>query len=484
MSSEAKTPTRARRALAPIGWLALGATLATFTFYILLAGDHPDLQPWHRVKLESEFRAGDDDIRTLEDYLELEERLFDELQRALAKGEESAGPFSRFHPESPTNPHHFEPNYNRTFELTPPRIQGGALLLHGLTDTPYSVRSTAEILERQGYYCLALRIPGHGTAPGSLTKATWRDWRAAVALAVRAVEQRLEPSQPLILVGYSNGAALALDHVLGALESEAEPVADKLVFLSPAFAVSRLAALARWQGAMSHLPGLHKLAWNSVLEEHDPYKYNSFALNGGRQIHELTSGVERRLQRLVEANRAADLPQILTIQSVVDATVPPVASLNRLYSRLEETGSELVLFDVNRASESQAFLRGSVDALLRQATPGEPHPFDVTLVTNRDESSRQLHALTRKAGSRARTSEALELEWPQGVYSLSHVAIPFPPDDPVYGRTRSSFPFPFGRLEPRGERGALILPMDLLMRLRFNPFFSYQERRIVEFVTP
>lgn len=31
-------------------------------------------------------------------------------------------------------------------------------------------------------------------------------------------------------------------------------------------------------------------------------------------------------------------------------------------------------------------------------------------------------------------THALGLEWPAGVLSLSHVALPFPPDDPLYGR--------------------------------------------------
>jgi hypothetical protein len=66
---------------------------------------------------------------------------------------------------------------------------------------------------------------------------------------------------------------------------------------------------------------------------------------------------------------------------------------------------------------------------------------------------------------------------------LSHVAVPFPPDDPFYGAEGASRgPYPFGRLEPRGERGGLAVPVALLMRLRYNPFFPYLERRLAEFV--
>ena len=73
----------------------------------------------------------------------------------------------------------------------------------------------------------------------------------------------------------------------------------------------------------------------------------------------------------------------------------------------------------------------------------------------------------------------VEAAWPPGVYSLSHVALPFPPDDPLYGR------FPpedrsklfLGQLQIRGERGLMRISSDWLLRLRFNPFYGVLESR-------
>jgi hypothetical protein len=79
--------------------------------------------------------------------------------------------------------------------------------------------------------------------------------------------------------------------------------------------------------------------------------------------------------------------------------------------------------------------------------------------------------------------EDLPLAWPFGVFSLGHVAIPFPPDDPVYGSGAGGTPdwgVPLGSVEPRGERDLLAVPIDLFTRLRYNPFFPYIERRLVE----
>jgi hypothetical protein len=74
--------------------------------------------------------------------------------------------------------------------------------------------------------------------------------------------------------------------------------------------------------------------------------------------------------------------------------------------------------------------------------------------------------------------------WPRDVYSLSHVAIPFPPDDPYYGdgrQTASTGIPPLGSLRPRGERNMLSVPLEQLMRLRHNPFFDDMAKRIAEF---
>ena len=80
----------------------------------------------------------------------------------------------------------------------------------------------------------------------------------------------------------------------------------------------------------------------------------------------------------------------------------------------------------------------------------------------------------------------MNLEWPQNVYSLSHVAIPFAPDDPIYGdgsgATESYRGLRLGTLQPRGETSVLTVSLSQAMRLRHNPFFAYEEARIRELI--
>ncbi len=78
----------------------------------------------------------------------------------------------------------------------------------------------------------------------------------------------------------------------------------------------------------------------------------------------------------------------------------------------------------------------------------------------------------------------LELAWPRTVFSLSHVALPFPPDDPLYGYEVAgpSNHVQLGNIAIRGENGVLTVPMWALTRQRSNPFHSYVLERIDAFV--
>jgi hypothetical protein len=42
----------------------------------------------------------------------------------------------------------------------------------------------------------------------------------------------------------------------------------------------------------------------------------------------------------------------------------------------------------------------------------------------------------------------------------------------------------FGTIAKRGERGALIVSLDSLLRIASNPFFSYMLKKIVEGIGP
>ena len=179
----------------------------------------------------------------------------------------------------------------------------------------------------------------------------------------------------------------------------------------------------------------------------------------------------------------AEFPPVLTFLSWIDATVQTSATIHRLYDQLENEGSELVVFDVNRFDQLAPFLPAADRAPLEQLEARSDLPYRLTVITNAARDSRSVTQRTKAPRSSAMDSTALPISWPPGVYSLTHVAIPFSPDDPVYGggeNTSGTYRgLPFGRLQPRGETHLLTAPLSQLMRLRYNPFFASLEQRVV-----
>ena len=112
-----------------------------------------DLKPWHHAAPGAEFRAGDlDDAFTLSTYLQREDEVFrqveDEVEASLALEDQT--PVNRYFPGSRSHYSRVGRDWNRSFELEPSEVRGGALLVHGLTDSPYSMRAVAEVLRDWG----------------------------------------------------------------------------------------------------------------------------------------------------------------------------------------------------------------------------------------------------------------------------------------------------------------------------------------------
>ena len=83
-----------------------------------------------------------------------------------------------------------------------------ALLAHGFGGTPVEMRGLAETLNRGGWTAQAVLLPGFGADMPTLFRRRAGEWTAAVADAAGALRQA--GHQPLMLVGYSMGAAAAL----------------------------------------------------------------------------------------------------------------------------------------------------------------------------------------------------------------------------------------------------------------------------------
>jgi hypothetical protein len=107
----------------------------------------------------------------------------------------------------------------------------------------------------------------------------------------------------------------------------------------------------------------------------------------------------------------------------------------------------------------------------------------LTVITNAGDDTDATVERSIAPGQMKSEVRPLNLPYPPGIFSLSHLAIPIPMDDPLYGmqpdpRTKGEYGYSLGAMDARGERGALIVDQDFLTRLPSNPFFPYLLGRV------
>src|SRR5215470_2902362 len=374
-----------RRIRRILKWALLSITvvsvvLLAFRSYRSLNG--PALHLWHTF-VPHELSADQIDMADWTRYLAQEDEIMAsvraEVSQKLPPGERV--PINRYFEASPVYAAHFAHDWNRSYILEPDgQPVGVVVLIHGLTDSPYSLRHVAQHYCDRGFVAIGIRLPGHGTVPAGLTAARWEDWMAATRLAVREARRRVPAPAPLHLVGFSNGGALAMKYSLDALENSERPHADRVILLTPMIGITRFARFVGFAGLPAILPPFANAAWLSVLPEFNPFKYNSFPVNGARQSYRVTQALQDQITRYSRSGQLDRLPPIITFQSVMDFTVSTSAIISALYDHLPANGSELVLFDVNRTVKFGPLLRPSADTALTRLLPAGARAYRTTII--------------------------------------------------------------------------------------------------------
>src|SRR5919109_4608653 len=83
----------------------------------------------------------------------------------------------------------------------------GALLCHGFTGSPQTLRAWAEYLAAAGLTVSLPRLPGHGTTWQEMARTRWEDWYAEVDRALSDMRPRTDE---IFVMGLSMGGCLAL----------------------------------------------------------------------------------------------------------------------------------------------------------------------------------------------------------------------------------------------------------------------------------
>ena len=174
---------------------------------------------------------------------------------------------------------------NAPYELKPTgdtRPKYGALLIHGLFDSPFHLRDIGNELQKQGLLVRSILLPGHGTVPGALLNVTFEQWLQAVRFGIQSLRKEVDQ---IFLVGDSTGSSLALH------EAKNESIAG-LVLFSPALKIR--SALAPFSNCYRYFtPFSKKASWFHISEHANNYaKYTSFPFNAPYQVYRLSQALK------------------------------------------------------------------------------------------------------------------------------------------------------------------------------------------------
>ncbi len=174
--------------------------------------------------------------------------------------------------------------------------RGIVLLVHGLSDTAFSMRDLAKAVAQECYIARTTLLPGHGTRPGDLLTTRLSHWTDTVQYLI---EQAAADHDHVVVIGFSLGSLLVLTEAL-----KADSPIDAVVTLSPAFylTTSPWAELTQW---------LHPVReWLDKEKPDDAYRYEAIPTIAVAQ----TIKAKKRFHQSIKQQGSVSIPWLL-IQS-------------------------------------------------------------------------------------------------------------------------------------------------------------------------
>jgi len=218
--------------------------------------------------------------------------------------------------------------------------KNGVLLLHGLTDSPFTMSNIAKSITNSKYgECAILNIPvlpGHALVPGASLEVTSKHWIDAVDFAIKDLQNR--GADDISIIGFSTGGALGLNYVL---KTKDENI--KLVFVSPALALN----ISKFDVFLVRLISsignhINSLAYLEKYSDINPCKYESFSSTGAKDLIDVIDDNNKMLQ----TRKSVDNPTFLAISSS-DSVISFTGVLN-LMSKFSQVSG--VVYDIGDVS--------------------------------------------------------------------------------------------------------------------------------------
>lgn len=205
----------------------------------------------------------------------------------------------------------------------------GAVLSHGFTGCPQSMRPWAEHLAAAGLTIALPLLPGHGRTWQELGTTTWTEWYAEVDRAFTDLQR--VGCHTIFAMGLSMGGALALR-----LAQVHGTGVHGLVLVNPSVLMTRTqhASVAALRPLPRSLPGIASDIKKPGVTE---LAYDRVPLTAARSL--------ARLHKAVRTDMAAIMQPILLYRSTVDRVVPAASSAYVVKNARSTDLEEIVLTD-------------------------------------------------------------------------------------------------------------------------------------------
>jgi carboxylesterase len=211
-----------------------------------------------------------------------------------------------------------------------------ALLIHGLTGTPYEMRYLGERLAAKGIRVRGVRLAGHASAPEDLGQTTQENWYESV---VRGFEELHAYGDPNVVIGLSCGAVLAARLA----EDQPEAVAG-LVMLASAFFLPRYQTMAL--KAISRLGAMTKTIYLHNQRSSDIHDQSAVLIHPTCRLMPLSAPIELlKLSAIVRAHLQRIKQPALIMHSINDHTCPAKKNVDYLMRHLGSVQKRAVMLE-------------------------------------------------------------------------------------------------------------------------------------------
>ncbi|OGT47849.1 MAG: hypothetical protein A3E83_03255 [Gammaproteobacteria bacterium RIFCSPHIGHO2_12_FULL_41_20] len=329
---------------------------------------------------------------------------------------------------------------NTPFELYPThpipstktnkKVKYGVLLIHGMFDSPFSLRDIGSYLQSQGILVRGMLLPGHGITPGCMLSTSHQDWLQCVRYGVEKLAEEVEHT---FVIGFSMGAALAVHHAL-----HSSSTITGLILLAPCLdllhSINMLIHIHRGLSLLKN-----HIDWLLIDEEIDYVRYQSIPLHAIRELDMLLQSMHNTPQPY------ATVPTFIAC-SAEDEIIAPETAI-RYFQHL----------------------------------PGSQHRF--ILYTAKD-----MPNLDKRITLRSSLYPELHIQ------NLSHISMPIAPENIHYGKEgdflyashpdNSASYGALNRIQEKYHRWLYQHHLTKTQRkeLTYNPDFMYLAQQIAEFI--